>query len=85
MACPSEYSWNQLLLTLTEMFAHDNIDADQVIKVMSAYKNDKRDWEQFSMFEEKRWSLISLSLLFLNCAFSKSYIYIYFKLVTMIV
>ena len=54
MACPIEYSWNELLLTLTELFAHDNIDTDQVIKVMSAYKNDKRDWEQYSMFEENR-------------------------------
>ena len=54
MECPKEYSWDELLSTLTEMFAHDKIDTDQVIKVMSAYKNDKLDWEQYSMFEESR-------------------------------
>ena len=54
MACSGEYSWKELLATLTELFAHDEIDADQVIKVMSGYESDARDWAQFAMFDPHR-------------------------------
>ena len=54
MACSGEYSWNELLSTLTELFAHDEIDADQVIKVMSGYKSDAHDWAKFALFDPHR-------------------------------
>ena len=54
MACSDESSWEELLATLTELFAHDEIDADQVIKVMSGYKSDTRDWAQYALFDPHR-------------------------------
>ena len=54
MACPGEYSWKELLATLTELFAHDDIDVDQVRGVMKGYKSNPCDWEQFALFDPHR-------------------------------
>ena len=54
MACSGEYSWSELVSTLTELFAHDEIDADQVINVMSGYKTNVRDWAQYALFDPHR-------------------------------
>ena len=58
MACSGECSWDELLSTLTELFAHDEIDADQVIKVMGGYKSDALDWAQYALFDPHRYSLV---------------------------
>ena len=54
MACSSEYTWQELLSTLTELFSYEEVDADKVIKVMSGYKSDPRDWAQYAMFDPHR-------------------------------
>ena len=54
MACSEEYSWHELISTLTKLFAHDEVDADQVIKAMSGYKSDARDWAQYALFDPHR-------------------------------
>ena len=56
MACPVQRNWEELLSTLTELFAHDEIDADEVIKVMSTYKSDKRDWAQYALFDPDKYT-----------------------------
>jgi len=54
MACCSEYTWQELLLTLNELFAHEEVDADKVIKVMNGYKSDPNDWAQYAIFDPHR-------------------------------
>jgi len=54
MACCSEYTWQELLSTLTELFSYEEVDADKVIKVMSGYKSDPCDWAQYAMFDPHR-------------------------------
>ncbi|XP_065883820.1 cysteine dioxygenase type 1-like [Dysidea avara] len=56
MACSSEYTWQELLSTLTELFSYEEVDADKVIKVMSGYKSDPRDWAQYAMFDPHRYT-----------------------------
>ena len=54
MTSSGKYSWCELLSTLTDMFAQDEVDKDEVIKVMTEYKSDRRDWEQYVMFDPKK-------------------------------
>ena len=54
MAGSGEYTWNELLSTLTELFAHDDIDVDQVRRVMGGYKSNRCDWEKYALFDPHR-------------------------------
>lgn len=63
MACSEEYNWDELLSTLTELFGHDEIDADQVIKIMSGYKSDPRDWGQYALFDPHRYNLLPVRII----------------------
>ena len=49
-------SWHQLCGEIRRLFSSNEVDVDEVQKVMNAYTSDTRDWDQYVNFDQHRYT-----------------------------
>ena len=49
-------SWHELCSEIRRLFSSSEVDVDEVQKVMSTYTSDTRDWDQYAIFDQHRYT-----------------------------
>ena len=45
-------SWDELKASIRHIFSSENVDVDEVKKLMSSYYSDKSDWGDYEKFDD---------------------------------